>query len=446
MWAFSIGGCAAIVWMCTGLAALGWSNPNYASPMAGPAATCSVICFAIAIVGFMAALGWAMDGNGQETMLAFCIGGSAMVVCMCSGLALLASRSDYSEVSKGVTTCAAILFAIATPLSAMGLIGGLGFAIHTNPMAIMVVWCIAGTGIIVLCVVVLCCVGTYYQNLPTEEELKAMKKAPPAGEAKVEVSAPPPPPPVATKVMEVKKVVEPVKPTAVADVPPPQPQDLEPAPPLEAPKEMDIGAGDIPEPVKEPAAGQAEAAMSASPATSAPDGTEGAGSGDDAAVEIENEDNGVQVEDIGVALDEAATPNGENNNKADSPDTKVEEPSQVRQPWWKSKCGPSAAGSYKTPGCTRPNLPPGCARPNLPPGCARPVSAAVACAPIRTREIREGTVTPIKSCRGNLLPKRAQPTDESGNASDPVKACVPSTLLPVKPQTLNRLNCTQTVG
>mmetsp|Transcript_44994 Transcript_44994/g.106871 ORF Transcript_44994/g.106871 Transcript_44994/m.106871 type:complete len:492 (+) Transcript_44994:225-1700(+) len=452
MYSFSIGGVAAVIWMCTGLAAAGWNNPQYKSPMAIPAAWCSVVAFAVAVMCFMMALGWVMDGNANDVMLAFCVGGSALIVTMCSGLALLASRSTYSEVSPTVKAIAMGLFAASTPLSGLGLIGGIGFAIHSHPGTIMIISCIAGTGMIVLCVVVLCCVGTYYQNLPLEDEAKPLNSSPPP-ELKLELAAPQPmaaPVPIATKVVESKKFPEPVKET-FQDAPP-------------RPEEAGDFINTIPEPVKEQ---KGENAVS--PANSAHDGA----STNDVVVDLlddvheeqgeeenlienDNDDAEMERETTPLNINSRSAPTAEEPSVSAAGDAEQSKP-DVKQPWWKSKCGPTAGGVYKTPGCSRPisfsasscTAPalPGCVSrpvgasctPPLPlqHGCkpaglvSRPVGAASCTPPIPLRPAAKlGAKGAIKSCRGNLLPQRLQ--QDSTDSS--LRSCVAGALYAVKPQ------------
>mmetsp|Transcript_29515 Transcript_29515/g.68063 ORF Transcript_29515/g.68063 Transcript_29515/m.68063 type:complete len:461 (-) Transcript_29515:231-1613(-) len=174
---FSMGGCFAILGICTCLATVGWSSGEYKSPFRWPVAACSVASFSMTFFFFMMGLGWAMEGDAHDTMVAFCVGASALIVTLCSGLALVSSRSASSEMSEPVLAGAGILFCTSLPIAFIGFIGGVGFSASHNPHAAMVMGCMFGIGLIVCLTATLCFAGNYYQSLPPEGEGKLDKGA-----------------------------------------------------------------------------------------------------------------------------------------------------------------------------------------------------------------------------------------------------------------------------
>mmetsp|Transcript_32824 Transcript_32824/g.60055 ORF Transcript_32824/g.60055 Transcript_32824/m.60055 type:complete len:491 (-) Transcript_32824:69-1541(-) len=233
--AFCVSGCCAVVFMCCGLAALGWSHPEYYSPLRGLAGSCALLSFAVGSLAFMGGMGWAIEGTTVHAMDAFCIGGVALICCLCNGLALLSSQSSFSDVSPGVTGCAGICFVIAFPFTIIGLIGGIGFSISHDPKAVMVVSSAAGVLMVFCCMCVLCMLGEYYKNLPEEDDASK-----PMMSAKVQEVAlpelPSAPPPSAPKKFPEATKAAPKVPEAVADAPPP----VEAPPVLKAVSKTDL--------------------------------------------------------------------------------------------------------------------------------------------------------------------------------------------------------------
>jgi len=417
MVAFSIGGVAAVIWLCTLLAGLGWSNPQYSSPLRVPAFVCSMASFIITFLCFMFAMGWAFAGSPEATMVIFCSGGSSMIVTLCTGLSLLAARSEFSDVSEGVTTISLVLFVLSLPVSVIGCVLGVGLAIQDDPKAIMIVWCIVGTLTIVCCVCVLCAVGTYYQNKPDEEENKPLVGKAAGGEVPTSTSAAPPTPafapvavkPVPTATLKAKEVQpEPIK-TKIQDPAPEMAADdinLKSAiDAFKAPDAMDIEPGPTKEVVEQEKADKPDA-LPVSEATEEP--TSGK-------LDVANLDD---ADDAAGGNDVSKTPD---TTKSDEPflsppaatevTTQLQaaedsQPSNKRTPWWKNSCGPSAGGSFRTPGCAKPVVT-ACA-PNL-----RPVACAPLPLPLRQAACggpTPGAITPTKGgCVGALLPQRKQP-------------------------------------
>jgi len=233
---FCVSGCCAIVFCCCGLAALGWSHPDYQSPLKGLAGSCALLSFTVGAFAFMAGMGWAIKGTTVHAMDAFCIGGVALILLLCNGLTLCSASSTYSDVNPAVTGCSAVCFLIALPFTIIGLIGGIGFTISNDPKAVMVVSSAAGCVMIFCCMCILCMCGEYYKNLPDEDE-SAKKLL----SAKIEeVSLPaaieaPITPSVPSKAPEATKSV-PKVPEAVADAPPP----MEAPPVLKAVSKADL--------------------------------------------------------------------------------------------------------------------------------------------------------------------------------------------------------------
>mmetsp|Transcript_5999 Transcript_5999/g.13129 ORF Transcript_5999/g.13129 Transcript_5999/m.13129 type:complete len:490 (+) Transcript_5999:91-1560(+) len=234
--AFCISGCSAVVFCCCGLAALGWSHPEYQSPLRGLAGTCALSAFGVGAFAFMAGMGWAIKGTTVHAMDAFCIGGVAFILLLCNGLSLCASSSTYSDVNPAVTGCSAVCFLIALPFTIIGLIGGIGFTISNDPKAVMVVSSTAGCLMVFCCMCVLCICGEYHKNLPEEDDASK-----PMLSAKIEeVSLPAAPevpftPSVPSKAPEATKSA-PKAPEAVADAPPP----MEAPPVLKAVSKADL--------------------------------------------------------------------------------------------------------------------------------------------------------------------------------------------------------------
>mmetsp|Transcript_54360 Transcript_54360/g.100391 ORF Transcript_54360/g.100391 Transcript_54360/m.100391 type:complete len:468 (+) Transcript_54360:90-1493(+) len=374
---FSLGGCFAILGMCTCLASLGWSSREYKSPLRLPAAACSVGSFALTSLFFMMGLGWAMEGGTHDTMVAFCFGGSALVVAMCSGLALLSARSESSQMSGGVFAGAIMLFCTSLPAALIGFVGGVGFSASHNPHAAMVMGCLFGVGLLVCLTASLCFAGNYYQSLPPEGESKLESKG-----DDLELQG-----------AKADDETEPLKPRPVAEtVPPPvqQPvQSKEPGPPQEDPPVLQ--SADIVDESLVNLAGGDEAAEDLAP--------------DTAAVEP-------------AAGDErAATPPPGGKERSSTPPKPVPHGTALR-----SRLASSCAPVHIQPHCVRPS--PQCVRPKISATCVTgPKGNALPLKSCRGTLVPKQETLPLKSCRGSLLKQQAPsaPTPKSNGASTPSK-------------------------